>query len=160
VENGLIVFQAGVASVFSSALPLCEFGWRLVIQAAVWTLPVVVASAVGDDSSCFEQVLEPADAEAFFAQFAVEALPIAILRRLARLCVNQVDLAFQVPGRKCRLVSSGPLSQRIDCGKPRSAMIWSSTRVTRRPAKTCVHFHGKTLARVGVNHVQHSNRAP
>ncbi len=37
--------------------------------------------------------------------------------------------------RKCRLVSSGPLSQRIACGNPRFAMIPSSTRVTRRLAK-------------------------
>src|SRR5713226_5105185 len=37
--------------------------------------------------------------------------------------------------RKCRLVSSGPLSQRIAKGCPRSATIASSTRVTRRLAK-------------------------
>ena len=37
--------------------------------------------------------------------------------------------------RKCRLVSSGPLSHRIACGVPRSATIPSNTRVTRRLAK-------------------------
>src|SRR2546428_679145 len=37
--------------------------------------------------------------------------------------------------RKCRLVSSGPLSQRIAKGCPRSATIASNTRVTLRLAK-------------------------
>jgi hypothetical protein len=37
--------------------------------------------------------------------------------------------------RKCRLVSSGPLSQRIACGTPRSATIAANTRVTLRLAK-------------------------
>jgi hypothetical protein len=37
--------------------------------------------------------------------------------------------------RKCRLVSSGPLSQRMAKGCPRSATIASNTRVTLRLAK-------------------------
>src|SRR5229473_506587 len=37
--------------------------------------------------------------------------------------------------RKCRLVNSGPLSQRIASGTPRSATIRSSSRVTLRLAK-------------------------
>src|SRR5271163_1357982 len=37
--------------------------------------------------------------------------------------------------RKCRLVSSGPLSQRIAFGCPRSATIPSNTRVTLRLVK-------------------------
>src|SRR5229473_3187608 len=37
--------------------------------------------------------------------------------------------------RKCRDVNSGPLSQRIASGTPRSATIFSSSRVTRRLAK-------------------------
>jgi len=94
VENGLIVFQADSVRVFSSVLPACELGWRQVIQAAVRPVFVVFASPVGDDASCFEQVLEPADTQTFLAQFAVEAFDIAILRRFARLRVDEVDLAF------------------------------------------------------------------
>ena len=37
--------------------------------------------------------------------------------------------------RKCRKVSLGPLSQRIDCGLPRTAIARSSSRVSRRLGK-------------------------
>jgi hypothetical protein len=53
--------------------------------------------------------------------------------------------------RKCRLVSSGPLSQRIDCGSPRCAI--------RAPAgEARIHSQGETLSRECVNHAQHPDR--
>ena len=94
MENSLIVFQADEVSVFSSALPACELGWRQVVQAAVWPVFVVLAPPVCNDSPCFEEILEPAYTQAFLAQFTVEAFDIAILRRFARLRVDEVDLAF------------------------------------------------------------------
>ena len=97
MENSFIVFQAGAVHVFSSALSLCELGWRQVIQAAVWPIFVVVAPPVSDDSPCFEEILEPADAQAFLAQLAVKALHVAILRGLAGLRVHEADLALDIP---------------------------------------------------------------
>ena len=49
---------------------------------------VVIATPCGDDSPGFEQVLEPADAQALLAQLAVETLHVGVLRGLARLDVN------------------------------------------------------------------------
>ena len=50
------------------------------------------------------------------------------------MCTNSICRSTH-HARKCRLVSSGPLSQRIACGRPRSLTIASSTRVTLRLAK-------------------------
>src|SRR5438094_165249 len=47
------------------------------------------------------------------------------------MCTNSICRSTH-HARKCRLVSSGPLSQRIAKGCPRSATIASSTRVTLR----------------------------
>ena len=67
---------------------------------------VVIAPPIGDDSSGLEQVLEPADAQALLAQLAVETLHVGVLRGLARLDVNQIDLAIQCPGKE---VATGQL---------------------------------------------------
>src|SRR5438067_8552928 len=50
------------------------------------------------------------------------------------MCTNSICRSTH-HARKCRLVSSGPLSQRIAFGCPRSTTIVSSTRVTLRLAK-------------------------
>src|SRR5437867_10154110 len=50
------------------------------------------------------------------------------------MCTNSICRSTP-HAKKCRLVSSGPLSQRITFGCPRSATIASSTRVTLRLAK-------------------------
>src|SRR5579885_1827495 len=50
------------------------------------------------------------------------------------MCTNAIFRSMH-HARKCRLVISGPLSQRIASGLPRSATIPSNTRVTRRLAK-------------------------
>jgi hypothetical protein len=62
--------------------------------------------------------------------------------------------------RKCRLVSSGPLSQRIAKGCPRSATIASSTRVTLRLAKLASTSKAQTFPGVRVHHTQHRDRSP
>ena len=66
----------------------------------MWPPFVVIVSPVGDDSFCFEQILEPADTKSFLAQLAAETLYKSILRGLARLDVHQTDLAIQCPGEK------------------------------------------------------------
>ena len=51
-----------------------------------------------------------------------------------RMCTNSICRSTH-QARKCRLVSSGPLSQRVLSGRPRSTTISSNTRVTLRLAK-------------------------
>ena len=112
VKNGGIVFQAGLACVFSTACFCGELRWRHVVQAAVWPPFVVVVSPVGDDPSCFKQVLEPADAQAFLAQLAVETLHVGILCGLARLDMHQIDLAIQRPGEEVATGQLRPVAPR------------------------------------------------
>ena len=100
MENGWFVFQADEVRVFSSAVLCCELDRRQVLQTAVRPAFVVVASPVSDDPSGFKQILEPAHTQTFLAQFPVEALHVTVLRRLARLRVNQVDLPLQIPCQK------------------------------------------------------------
>lgn len=73
--------------------------------------------------------------------------------------------------RKCRLVSSGPLSQRILAGPPRWRMISSNACVSRQPAKlvsaisfrhpACRHRPHSTLGRpIPTTSHRPRNRAP
>jgi len=68
---------------------------------------------VGDDSPCVEEILEPADVQAFLAQSVMKTLNVAVLRWLAGLRVDEVDLALQIPDKKVPARQLGPLSQRI-----------------------------------------------
>jgi hypothetical protein len=54
----------------------------------MWPPFVLILLPVGNDSSGFNQVLEPADTKAFFAQLAVETLRLGVLRGLAWLDVD------------------------------------------------------------------------
>src|SRR5207249_7193975 len=54
--------------------------------------------------------------------------------RPGSICTNSIFRSIP-HARKCRLVNSGPLSQRIASGNPRSATIRSNSRVTLRLAK-------------------------
>lgn len=159
MENGFIVFHVDGVHIFSSALPARELGWRQVIQAAMRPLLVVIASPVGDDSPGFEQVMEPADAQAFITQFSIEALDIAILRWLARLGVDQVDLAFKVPGQEVTARQLWPIVAANRLWK--AAFSDDAIKHTRYTLarKARVHFHGQALACIGIDHVQHANRA-
>jgi len=44
----------------------------------------------------------------------------------ARLDMARLDLPPQPHAKKCRLVCSGPLSQRIACGRPRCPITYMS----------------------------------
>src|ERR1700730_15158686 len=59
--------------------------------------------------------------------------------------------------RKCRLVSSGPLSQRILVGRPRWVMISSNTRVTLRLAKLVSTTNARHSRGVRIHHAQHTD---
>src|SRR5438132_11684006 len=75
------------------------------------------------------------------------------------MCTNSICRSTP-HAKKCRLVSSGPLSQRIAKGCPRSATIASSTRVTLRLAKLVSTSKAKTFPGVRVHHTQHPDRPP
>src|SRR6185369_9684961 len=79
--------------------------------------------------------LKPAHRQTFFPQPSVKTLDPRILRRLARLNVQQLDLPLDTPGQKMPAGQLRPVVAADGCGIPRSAMISSSTRVTLRLAK-------------------------
>ena len=69
------------------------------------------------------------------------------------MCTNSICRSRH-HARKCRRVSSGPLSQRIACGCPRSATMASNTRVTLRLAKlvsTSKAKHSRVYASTTLN---------
>ena len=78
----------------------------------MWPPLVVVVAPVGDDPPCFEQVLEPADAQAFLAQLAVETLHVCVLRGFSRLDVHQINLAIQSPGQEMAAGQLRPFAPR------------------------------------------------
>ena len=106
MENAHGVFQVDEVRVFSTDVPGCELCRGTVVQAAVRPALVVIAMPIGDDSSGLEQVLEPVNSQTFLAQLPVKTLHDTILRGLARLDVNQIDLAIQCPGKE---VATGQL---------------------------------------------------
>lgn len=126
------VSQAGIARVFSiapGAAVLSKLGRSSVVEAAVGPDFVVLLSPVCDLGTCIEAVLEPAGAQTLLAQPSVEALHVAVLHGASGLDVASSIFHSSAQARKWRLVSSGPLSQRIACGRPRCAITSSSTRV-------------------------------
>jgi len=54
----------------------------------------------GDLPSGVKQVLKPTDPQTLFAQPPVKAFDIGVLRGLARLDMNQLDLLLNAPGQK------------------------------------------------------------
>ena len=74
------------------------------------------------------------------------------------MCTNSIFRSMH-QARKCWLVSSGLLSQRIACGTPRSVTILSNTRV-RVDREAGVHFQCQALPRIRVHHAQHPDRSP
>ena len=59
--------------------------------------------------------------QAFVAEFAIEALNVAILHRPARFNQNVADTMTLCPAMKALLVNSWPLSVRTALGYPRNA---------------------------------------
>src|SRR5579885_2523775 len=120
---------------------------------------VVIATPSGDNPPGFEQVLEPADAKALLTQLAVETLHVGILRGLARLDVNQIDLAIQRPGKE---VAALQLRAIVTTYGPWQTALGDD--LVKHPGyaharEACIHFHGKALAGVRIDDVQHADRA-
>jgi hypothetical protein len=107
---------------------------------------VVIVTPSGDDSPGLEQVLEPADAKTFFAQLAVEALHIGILRGLARLDVHQIDLAIQRPGKEVTTGQLWPIA-------PREVASWSENldiNLSYTTARSCLLLSPDTRELAGI----------
>ena len=125
----------------------------------MWPPFVVIPSPVGDDPSCFKQILEPADAKALLSQLAVEALHVGVLRGLARLDVDQIDLAIQSPGEE---VATGQFRAVVTANGSRQAALGDDLVEHTRNAQARearVYLHGKALACVRVDYVQYTDRA-
>ncbi len=133
------VFQACrfLANVFSMVrgCPRHILVRRQIPQTAVRTLLVIFHSPFRNLAPGIEQILNPTHVQTLFSQPPVKVLHARILGRHARLNLYHLDPRSTHHARKCRLLNSGPLSTRIAPGIPRSAMIASNTRVTRRLAK-------------------------
>ena len=101
----------------------------------MWSSFVVIMPPVGDDASSLEEVLEPTDTQAFLTQLAVETLHVAILRRLAGLDMDQIDLAVQSPGKE---VATGQLRAVVTTYGPRQTALGDDlvehTRIERPQA--------------------------
>lgn len=74
---------------------------------------VVVLPPAGKNAPRLKQVLKPADTQALFAQLAVEALNVGVLRGLAGLDVDQIDLALYCPGQEVPAGQLRPVVQAI-----------------------------------------------
>ncbi len=97
---------------------------------------IVIATPSGDLPPCIEQIAEPTNIQALVPKLPIEAFDVPVLHRSSGLNMHEVRLCRSMhQARKCRLVSSGQLSQRMLCGISTLAEIHSSTRVTRRLAK-------------------------
>ena len=78
-----------------------------------------------------------------------------VLHRLAGRDVVPFDLVIGGGHRRTALlVSSVPLSETIISGLPRTAMMASSSRITRRPEQREVRYRRQALAVEVVDHVE------
>ena len=73
-----------------------------------------------DLSPRVEQVLEPTDSKALFAQPAVEAFHIGVLRRPARLNMHQLNFVLDGPSQE---VTTGQLRAIITANRERSSAL-------------------------------------
>jgi hypothetical protein len=118
---------------------------------------VVIPAPGSDDASCFEEVLEPVDAQALLAQLAVEALHKGVLRGLTGLDVNQLDLAIQGPGKE---VTTSQLRAIVTANR-----LWQCACRDDLVKYVCntqtgeagVHLHNQALSRVSIDHVEHAD---
>jgi len=132
----------------------CKLLRSFVSQAAVRSLLVVVDPPRRDFPPHIEQILKPAHRQALFAQPTVELSMCAFCVGFPGwMCTNSIFRSTH-HARKCRLVSSGLLSQRIACGSPRWATIAIQHPRHSPTGKAGVHFQGQTLPPGSIHHAQ------
>lgn len=125
----------------------------------MWPPFVVIAAPVGDDSPGLEEVLEPADTQAFLAQLAVEPLHVCVPCGLARLDGNEIDLAIERPGKEMATRRLGAVVTTYGLRPTAVGEDLVEHPRNAQAGEACVHLHGKALACKRVDHVEHADRA-
>ena len=123
----------------------------------MWTLFVVLRLPERNLPACVQQIGKPAHLQALFAQPAVEALYMRVLRRFARLDVAQIDLPLQRP---CQEMPTRQLRPVVTANRLRAAA--SGDDLIQRPChtpagKAGIHFQHQALARERIDHAQHAD---
>ena len=124
------------------------------------TLFVVLRSPCRDLPPRIEQVLKPTYRQTFIPQPSVKALNARVLRRLARLDVQQLDLSLHAPRQK---MPAGQLRPVVAANRLRqSAFGYDRIQHPRHSStgKARIHFQRQTLARIRIHHAQHPARPP
>ena len=75
------------------------------------------------------------------------------------MCTSSIPRSMH-HARKCRLVNSGPLSQRIASGFSRSVRYHLQRPGHSRTRKAGVHFQCQTFPRAFIHYAQHADRSP
>ena len=122
------------------------------------TLFVVLRPPRRDLSLRIEQVLKPAHRQTLISQPSMKAFHARVLRRLARLNVQQLDLSFHAPGQKMPTRQLRPV---VAADRFRLAALGHDRIQHSRdsPAgKAGIHFQSQTLPRVRIHHTQHPDR--
>jgi len=155
------VFQGSLTAVFSIAR--CSrriLVRRQVPQTAVRTLLVVFRPPGCNLPLRVEQVLKPAYVQTFFPQPSVKTFHARILRRLARLNVDQLDLPLHAPRQK---MPAGELRTVVAADRLRHSPLGRDLFQHARHSaagETGIHFQGQALAGKSIDHAQHPNRPP
>ena len=110
----------GGAHVFSIACLACKFCRRPIVQAAVWSLFVIVMPPDGDFPSGVKQVMKPTDPQTLFAQASVKAFHVRVLRGLTGLDVDQLDLPLNSPGQE---MTAGQFGAVVAANRPRFSAV-------------------------------------
>ena len=74
----------------------------------------------GDLPSGVKQVLKPTDPQTLFAQSSMEALDVCVLRGLAGLDVDQLNLFLNTPGKE---MTAGQLGAVVAANRPRFSAV-------------------------------------
>ena len=137
----------GGAHVFSIACLACKRCRRPIVQAAVWSLFVVIMAPDGDLPSGVKQVLKPTDSRALFAQPPVKAFDMRVLRGLTGLDMHQLDLLLNAP---CQEMPTGQLRAVVAANRPRSCAVLDDLvqHSCYAPAgEARIHFQRQALTR-------------
>ena len=107
------VFQVGGAHVLSIACLACKFRRRLIVQTAVWPLLVVVMAQIAIfllvSNKFWNQLIRKHSSRSRPWKLSTCAFCVGFP---GWICTSSIFFSMH-QARKCRLVSSGPLSQRI-----------------------------------------------
>src|ERR1700691_3005861 len=120
----------------------------------MWTLGVVLGSPGSDLSARVPQIPEPVHVQALIAQAAMEALHMRVLRGLAWLDVNRVDLVLHAP---CEIVPGTHLRPVVAANRLRTATPFDHQPQSAREAAAGhrgIDLQRQALAREAIHHAE------